>query len=151
MCSAVTCRGFGETTWEGCGQHDVARTPTLLRERAEVKATRGQTRRTVQTMNDSETAEGRAAEASGDDRDDDALGAESQRERDTAYSPASERETEQLQREPHASPALDQGVDDAQVQTLPGTGGPDDSGATEPTQDDLDPAEIARRGERGAP
>lgn len=78
----------------------------------------------------------------------DGLGEEEQRERDTAYSPASERETEQLQREPEKSPALAQDVDGDAVQTLPGTGGPDDPGATRPAQEELDPAEIARRGER---
>lgn len=84
------------------------------------------------------------------DRDRGGLGADEQTERDTAYSPASERETEELQQDPGESEALDQDVDDDQVQTLPGTGGPGDVGATRPTQDDLDPAEIARRGERGA-
>jgi hypothetical protein len=48
---------------------------------------------------------------------------------DTAYSPASERETESRQEHPSTSPATrDPEIDDDAVEVLPGTGGPDDQG-----------------------
>ena len=45
--------------------------------------------------------------------------------------------TEELQRNPEDSPALDQDVDASAVKTLPGTGGPDDEGDIE-----VDPGEL---------
>jgi len=47
--------------------------------------------------------------------------------KDMRYSPASERETQELQDDPAASPAT-RDVDPSEIGNLPGTGGPDDSG-----------------------
>jgi hypothetical protein len=60
----------------------------------------------------------------------------SQTEKDTSYSPASDRETEERQKSPADSPALGD-VDDADVTTLPGTGGPDDSGDVSPASGEI--------------
>ncbi len=49
--------------------------------------------------------------------------------RDMSYSPASGRETEELQKRPEDSRALDDPeIDASRVRVLPGTGGPDDPG-----------------------
>jgi len=60
-------------------------------------------------------------------------------EKDMLYSPQSEREQESLQSRPvESSEAVkDADIDADQVQTLPGTGGPDDVGEVE-----VDPADI---------
>jgi hypothetical protein len=58
--------------------------------------------------------------------------------KDRSYSPASGRETEELQRDPEGSPAADEVDPEAaeeSVETLPGTGGPDDGGAVEAPPD----------------
>lgn len=69
-----------------------------------------------------------------------------QTRKDRSYSPASGRETEELQEEPtSASPAMDEEVDPADVTVLPGTGGPDDAGDTD-AGGDVDP-----RVDRGRP
>jgi hypothetical protein len=52
---------------------------------------------------------------------------EEQVRKDVSYSPASERETEERQKSPRQSAATDD-VDQDAVETLPGTGGPDDNG-----------------------
>lgn len=64
--------------------------------------------------------------------------------KDTGNSPESERETAAKQNDPvEASETVqDDGVDDSQVQVLPGTGGPDDVGDIE-----VDPAELNLSGE----
>lgn len=65
-------------------------------------------------------------------------GDEEQTRRDTAYSPASDRETEKRQANPDESPATaDEDIDGDDVKLLPGTGGPDDSGDVEVDEDDL--------------
>ncbi|HET6826002.1 MAG TPA: hypothetical protein VFH64_08760 [Amnibacterium sp.] len=57
---------------------------------------------------------------------------------DTDYSPSSERDVEDLQQDQAGSPALDDpGIDRRDVQLLPGTGAPDDTGQT-----DVDPDEL---------
>ncbi|GAA2073007.1 hypothetical protein GCM10009840_02510 [Pseudolysinimonas kribbensis] len=61
--------------------------------------------------------------------------------KDRSYSPASGRETEELQRDPADSPATDD-VDPDAVQTLPGTGGPDDGGAVEAPPDTTIPRDT---------
>jgi len=57
-------------------------------------------------------------------------------DRDTAYSPGSETETQQKQGE-HVSDDVDGDIDASQVQVAPGTGGPDDVGDIE-----VDPKDI---------
>lgn len=65
-------------------------------------------------------------------------GAREQLDRDTAYSPGSERETRSRQRRPASSRAVeDPAVPDEKVKLVPGTGGPDDSGDVEVNPDDL--------------
>ena len=59
------------------------------------------------------------------------------REKDANNAPNSITSTEELQRNPEDSPALDQDVDASAVKTLPGTGGPDDEGDIE-----VDPGEL---------
>lgn len=59
------------------------------------------------------------------------------REKDTNNAPNSIDSTEELQRDPQGSPALDQDVENDAVKTLPGTGGPDDEGDVEVDPDDL--------------
>jgi hypothetical protein len=57
---------------------------------------------------------------------------------DTAYSPASERETESRQEHPRASEGTrDQDIDDDAVKVLPGTGGPDDPGDVDIDDEDF--------------
>jgi hypothetical protein len=57
---------------------------------------------------------------------------------DTAYSPASERETESRQDHPETSPATkDPDIDEDAVKVLPGTGGPDDEGDVDVDDEDL--------------
>lgn len=58
-------------------------------------------------------------------------------ERDVSYSPSSGRETEEAQRSPRHSRAT-RGIDPDAVQTLPGTGGPDDNGEVDVPEEDLD-------------
>jgi hypothetical protein len=65
------------------------------------------------------------------------LGDEALTDKDTSYSPASETETERKQEEPRDSRALEQDVDASQVDVLPGTGGPDDVGDVDVSDDDL--------------
>jgi hypothetical protein len=67
---------------------------------------------------------------------DEPLDDERQTEKDVSYSPASDRETAERQKSPSDSPATDD-VDAEGVKTLPGTGGPDDSGDVS-----ADPGEI---------
>ena len=57
-------------------------------------------------------------------------------EKDMSYSPSSGRETEERQKSPARSRATDD-VDESEVQVLPGTGGPDDTGAVSPDPDEL--------------
>lgn len=66
------------------------------------------------------------------------LGDEQLTRNDMRYSPGSERETQELQDEPAASPAR-RDVDASEIGNLPGTGGPDDSGDfIAPTGEDTD-------------
>jgi len=68
-------------------------------------------------------------------------------ERDTVYSPSSDAETRERQKEPQESPATsDPDIDDDDVKVLPGTGGPDDSGDVEVNPDDIDFDEIRSDG-----
>ncbi|PJJ71836.1 hypothetical protein CLV46_1389 [Diaminobutyricimonas aerilata] len=57
-------------------------------------------------------------------------------DKDTDYSPGSERETQVRQDEP-ASAAVADEADDPGVQVRPGTGGPDDVGDVRVDEDDL--------------
>ena len=59
------------------------------------------------------------------------------REKDANNAPNSIESTEELQRDPEGSPALDQDIDPEAVKTLPGTGGPDDEGDIEVDPEDL--------------
>jgi hypothetical protein len=53
-------------------------------------------------------------------------------DKDTAYSPGSDTDTQRLQDAPSSSPALDDPeIDASAVKVLPGTGGPDDEGDVE--------------------
>ena len=61
---------------------------------------------------------------------------EQQLAKDVSYSPASESETEERQKSPRHSAATDD-VDPDAVETLPGTGGPDDNGSVEVPDADL--------------
>ncbi|WP_167041711.1 hypothetical protein [Salinibacterium sp. ZJ454] len=61
-----------------------------------------------------------------------------QTRRDTSYSPASDRETASRQDNPDSSDALrDEDIDSDDVNVLPGTGGPDDTGDVDVDEDDL--------------
>ncbi|MCX7523448.1 hypothetical protein OSC27_14325 [Microbacterium sp. STN6] len=72
-------------------------------------------------------------------QNDDGIGDESQTEKDTSYSPSSGRDTKRLQHESADRQAERDDVNDGDdVQVLPGTGGPDDAGATS-AGDDIDP------------
>lgn len=65
------------------------------------------------------------------------LGDEEQTAKDMSYSPASDSEIEERQDSPSESPATDD-IDDADaVETLPGTGGPDDNGSVDVPEEDL--------------
>lgn len=66
------------------------------------------------------------------------LGEEEQRGKDMAESPGSERETRAKQNDPpsYDGPAYD-GIDESQVRTPPGTGGPDDVGDVEVDERDI--------------
>ncbi len=64
------------------------------------------------------------------------IGDERQTEKDVSYSPASDRETAERQKSPAESPATDD-IDADAVRTLPGTGGPDDSGDVSADAGDL--------------
>jgi hypothetical protein len=58
--------------------------------------------------------------------------------RDTSYSPSSEREMQARHDEPQGSVALeDDDINPDDVKVLPGTGGPDDVGDIEVSEDDL--------------
>ncbi|HEV7565196.1 MAG: hypothetical protein JWP70_185 [Leifsonia sp.] len=70
-----------------------------------------------------------------------------QTRKDRAYSPGSERETERLQRVQSTAQVGD--VDDAGVEQLPGTGGPDDSGDTSVPNDHIDARVIIERSDPG--
>ena len=56
--------------------------------------------------------------------------------KDVSYSPSSDRETDALQRSPRHSAATAD-VDPDAVETLPGTGGPDDNGQVDVTEGEL--------------
>lgn len=56
--------------------------------------------------------------------------------KDMSYSPASETETQQKQRDPLPE-TLDDDIDPDDVRVVPGTGGPDDAGDVEVDPDDL--------------
>ncbi|MDX2377329.1 hypothetical protein M4I32_11015 [Microbacterium sp. LRZ72] len=56
--------------------------------------------------------------------------------KDTAYSPASETETEHKQEDPLPE-TVDDDIDPDDVLTVPGTGGPDDTGDVDVDPDDL--------------
>lgn len=72
--------------------------------------------------------------ADNDDRNDDV----DPDDPDTAYSPASERETESRQEHPRTSPATrDPDIDDGAIKVLPGTGGPDDEGDVDADDEDF--------------
>ena len=59
-------------------------------------------------------------------------------EKDTTNTPSSDTDTEVLQsNEVHESSAVDGDIDESQVTTLPGTGGPDDEGDI-----DVDPKDL---------
>jgi hypothetical protein len=75
---------------------------------------------------------------------DDALSDDEQLLKDRSYAPSSGRETRQRQESPDRSRATDD-VDAEGVETLPGTGGPDDNGAV-----DVDPEELNVPRDRGA-
>ncbi|WP_157156508.1 hypothetical protein [Diaminobutyricimonas sp. LJ205] len=65
-------------------------------------------------------------------------GDDEQVRRDTSYSPASDKETEQRQQDPAQSAATDDAaIDENDVKVLPGTGGPDDTGDVEVDDDEL--------------
>lgn len=58
--------------------------------------------------------------------------------RDTSYSPSSEREMQARDDEPQGTVALeDDDINPDDVKILPGTGGPDDVGDIEVSEDDL--------------
>jgi hypothetical protein len=63
--------------------------------------------------------------------------------KDTSYSPSSGRETEEAQRSPRHSAATSD-IDADAVQTLPGTGGPDDNGSVDVPPDELHPPRDRR-------
>jgi hypothetical protein len=66
--------------------------------------------------------------------------------RDMAYSPASERETQQKQADPLPE-TLDEDIDTDQVKLAPGTGGPDDQGDVEVPPEDFNlPGGASRDG-----
>ena len=68
-------------------------------------------------------------------------------EHDTVYSPSSDAETRERQKEPDESAATDDPeIDDDEVKVLPGTGGPDDVGDVEVNPDEIDFEEIRRDG-----
>lgn len=70
-------------------------------------------------------------------------------EKDMTYSPSSGTETEELQHDDQSSPALaDPDIDASRITTLPGTGGPDDSGDID---SDLNPAEVVQRQSNESP
>lgn len=65
------------------------------------------------------------------------IGDEEQTTKDRSYSPASETETEQRQESPTVSPATDDLEEANAVETLPGTGGPDDNGSVDVPEEEL--------------
>lgn len=59
-------------------------------------------------------------------------------DKDTAYSPSSEAETQEMQVDQFGSPVFDdEEIDESAVRTLPGTGGPDDPGDIRVDEGDL--------------
>jgi hypothetical protein len=58
--------------------------------------------------------------------------------KDMSYSPSSGRETEELQDSPQSQALDDHDIDAANVNLLPGTGGPDDVGDIEVEPDEID-------------
>ena len=65
------------------------------------------------------------------------LNDDEQLRKDRSYAPSSGRETAQRQESPARSAATDD-VDAEHVETLPGTGGPDDFGVTDVPEDEID-------------
>ncbi|WP_022882884.1 hypothetical protein [Gryllotalpicola ginsengisoli] len=59
-------------------------------------------------------------------------------DRDTEYSPASERETQELQDEPVDDSAATDDIEASRIANLPGTGGPDDTGDVMPSDIEAD-------------
>jgi hypothetical protein len=70
-------------------------------------------------------------------QDDHGLSDEELTRKDVGYSPASDRETRELQGDPDDSPATDD-VDRERIGNLPGTGGPDDTGDVMPADEERD-------------
>lgn len=58
--------------------------------------------------------------------------------KDVSYSPSSGRETEELQGSSDSAALDDADIDAADVNVLPGTGGPDDVGDVDVNPDDID-------------
>lgn len=58
--------------------------------------------------------------------------------KDVSYSPSSGRETEELQESSDSAALDDADIDAADVNVLPGTGGPDDVGDVDVNPDDID-------------
>ncbi|MET0842698.1 MAG: hypothetical protein ABWY23_02530 [Mycetocola sp.] len=58
--------------------------------------------------------------------------------KDVSYSPSSGRETEELQKSSDSAALDDTDIDAADVNVLPGTGGPDDVGDVDVDPDDID-------------
>ncbi len=65
------------------------------------------------------------------------IGLEDQTTKDRSYSPASETEIEQRQESPSESHATDDLENANAVETLPGTGGPDDNGSVDVPDEEL--------------
>jgi hypothetical protein len=81
------------------------------------------------------------------DRDSDdlePLSPEDQTRNERAYSPSSERETEVFQQNRESEQSREEAG--PEVNQLPGTGGPDDSGDIDVPDEDLNPRVIAERG-----
>jgi hypothetical protein len=65
-------------------------------------------------------------------------------QKDMSYSPASGRETEEAQKNPESTHLDDPDIDESQVKTLPGEGGPDDVGEVDVDEEAIR-ASIAAR------
>jgi hypothetical protein len=64
---------------------------------------------------------------------------EAMSDKDTAYTPSSETESDELQHDQSGSPAFDdQEIDASAVRVLPGTGGPDDPGDIRVDESDIE-------------
>lgn len=68
---------------------------------------------------------------------DEGIGGTDQTAKDRSYSPASETEIEQRQKSPSQSPATDDLENANAIETLPGTGGPDDNGSVDVPEEEL--------------